>query len=79
MNFWNELIGTPIKGTVKTEISLHSYHYSDIIAFVKQGLVTRQEVIDSGVIEAYFGDELRNFIYPPEVEPPQDPTLVVDQ
>ncbi len=64
MNFWNQLIGEPKPATVKTEIYLHSFSPSKIVQLVKAGLVTRDEVIESRVVEAMFGDELFDYIYP---------------
>ena len=64
MNFWNQLIGEPIQGTVKTKMKLHKFACKQIIDFVQKGILTREEVIDSGVIESMFTHELRDYIYP---------------
>ena len=63
MRFWNQLIGEA-KGTVKTQIHLHNYPPYQIIKMVENKIVTRQEVIDSGVIESCFGSDLADYIYP---------------
>lgn len=63
MRFWNSLIGEA-KGTVLTQISLYHYGSKDIINLVKDKIVTREEVIASGVIESMFTHELSDYIYP---------------
>ena len=79
MNFWTNLIGEPRPATIKTEIKLFTYSPAEIISFVRQGLVTKQEVIDSNVMDMMFGDDLQKFIYPTKNDKNQELTLVNDQ
>ena len=75
MNFWNQLIGEPRPAEIKTEINLYAYNSDDIISLVMQGIITRQEVIDSNVIESMFNKDLEHFIY--SIKRQQTPTLVI--
>jgi hypothetical protein len=48
---------------VKFKLNLDQYSPLDIIEWHKQGILTMDEIIESGRMNTTFGDDLRNYVY----------------
>jgi hypothetical protein len=52
-----------MENEVKYKLDLGQYSPNDIISWHKQGILTMEEIIDSGRMNSEFGDTLKNYIY----------------
>ena len=52
-----------MQNEIKYKLDLSRYSPQDIIDWHKQGILTMQEIIESGRMNSEFGDTLKNYVY----------------